>query len=228
MRCIIQMILMCLLVLNYTFANGGAASLDEMILHQKEGIKKAREAKERKDLSKDLDKIFSEMIATQEEELKRLNKIRKSFYPEIEKSSEEFGKIGKDVRKEFEQMEYEMGKIFNKLRSQFDKMESTALNEPKIEIREDKKSYDIQAEVPGIEPENIKVKMVKNTLTIEGKREEETRRQGETKTSTEISYGEFKRTIPLDEKVDPSTLKIDYKNGIITVHIEKDLRRPRA
>ena len=87
MKIITKILFICLFIINQSYANGGKASLDEMILHHEEGLKKTKKAKKNDELTKDLDKIFSEMIASQEKEIKRLKKIRKNFYPSIKEAS---------------------------------------------------------------------------------------------------------------------------------------------
>jgi HSP20 family molecular chaperone IbpA len=188
----LKTITLALLTLQYAFGNGGATALDEMILHKNEGIKKAKHAREKEKLSNDLDKIFSEMIENQKKEVARLKKMRRKFFPKVDEPQRGFTQRG-----------------------------SISLGYPKIEIKEDKKYYDITAELPGILPQNINIQIKENFIVIEGERLKEIKKRNQKIRSTEINYGEFKRSIPLDHKVNPATLKTENKNGLLIIHVEK-------
>jgi HSP20 family protein len=217
----IKLIIMAVLTIPYAGANGGTTALDEMILHKKEGIRKAKNAREKEKLPKDLDKFFSEMVESQKREMARLEKMREKFYPEIEKSSKDMFEVENDLKNEFDQIQNQMDKIITKLKSQFHKIESASLGLPKVEIKEDPKSYDITAEIPGVEAQDVKVSVKENGVLIEGEKILKTSRKDQNMTSTEISYGDFKRSIELDHKVDPKTLKTENKNGLLLIHLEK-------
>jgi HSP20 family protein len=92
---------------------------------------------------------------------------------------------------------------------------------PRVEIKEDEKLYDIKAEVPGIARDDINVIVKQNDLIITGKRGSEVKRSSETSTSSEFYYGDYERIIHLNDKVDPKSVKTEYKDGIISIHLNK-------
>ncbi len=81
------------------------------------------------------------------------------------------------------------------------------IREPLVDIIEKDDELEIVAEVPGAKKEDIKVSATQDYLTISAKRE-----------APETKY--FKR-IKLPAKVDPSTAKAKYNNGILQVNIKK-------
>lgn len=92
---------------------------------------------------------------------------------------------------------------------------------PKVEIKEKAKGYVVCAEVPGMKEKDISVELRDNSLIIEGERRVEVNEEKDDYTSSEFSYGSFYRTIPLSEEVNGDTVKASYKDGILTVELEK-------
>lgn len=92
---------------------------------------------------------------------------------------------------------------------------------PKVEIREKDNSYLISAEVPGMSEKDISVTLKDNKLILEGERKSESKKEEKGNYMSEFHYGSFYRSIPLNDEVDPDKVKAAYKDGILTVSIEK-------
>ena len=73
--------MLCLLLSGFSFANGGAAALDQMMLHHKNGIEKAKAAKV-KNSNPEVDKYFDDMILSFEKDLKKMDEMKTRLYPE--------------------------------------------------------------------------------------------------------------------------------------------------
>ena len=80
----------------------------------------------------------------------------------------------------------------------------SAGREPMVDVMEDEKAYKIFAELPGVEKESIKLDATENRITIET--------AGEKK---------FQKSIELESAVDPDSSKASYKNGVLSVELEK-------
>ncbi len=98
---------------------------------------------------------------------------------------------------------------------------------PRVEIKEKDKHYTVSAEVPGIKESDINVTLKDNNLILEGERKSESKKEEEGYFSSEFSYGSFYRSIPLDEEVNPDTVKASYKDGILTVELDKVKSTPQ-
>ena len=98
---------------------------------------------------------------------------------------------------------------------------------PRVEIKEKDKHYTVSAEVPGIKESDIHVTLKDNNLILEGERKSESKKEEEGYFSSEFSYGSFYRSIPLDEEVNPDTVKASYKDGILTVELDKVKSTPQ-
>ena len=109
----------------------------------------------------------------------------------------------------------EMNNLFNKF--DFGSIDSL----PKVEIKRHAKSISILAEVPGMTEKDINVTLKDNVLVLEGERKSESTEEENDYSFSEFSYGSFYRTIPLDEDVNPDSVKASYKDGILKVELEK-------
>jgi HSP20 family protein len=95
--------------------------------------------------------------------------------------------------------------------------------EPKFELREQPQGYEVMADVPGMDQKDVKVGVLNNVLTISATRQQQvdqTNRKGRV-ISSEFDYGSFARSIRFDKEVDPKSLRVDFKNGVVDVHVNK-------
>lgn len=94
--------------------------------------------------------------------------------------------------------------------------------EPKIDVTDSKDSVKVIAEMPGINEENIDLKISEEGyLTISGQKQHTSENSDKNSYFSEISYGMFKRTIPLPWDLDYHMADADYENGVLTVNIPK-------
>ena len=94
--------------------------------------------------------------------------------------------------------------------------------EPKIDISDNKESVKVVAEMPGIKEDDIDLKISEDGyLTISGEKQNVTEENIKNNYFKEISYGMFKRTIPLPWDLDYDAASADYENGVLTLCIPK-------
>lgn len=88
---------------------------------------------------------------------------------------------------------------------------------PAIEtsIDKDGKKFRCQVMLPGIEPKDVNIQVLGNTLTISGERSSTKETKESNYLHREISYGSFERQIELPEGVDKDKLAAEYRNGIL-------------
>lgn len=100
---------------------------------------------------------------------------------------------------------------------------------PACDVVEDAGSVKIVAELPGVKPEEVKVSIENNTLTIRGEKQQVTEddKAGQVH-RYERRYGSFERTFALPSTVDAEKIDARYDNGVLTVELPKVERaRPR-
>jgi HSP20 family protein len=87
----------------------------------------------------------------------------------------------------------------------------------------------LKADLPDIDPKNVGIQVENSTLTLKGERKFEQEKNGKGFHRIERSYGSFVRAFSLPETVDSEHVKADYKNGVLTVTIQKkEVAKPRT
>lgn len=92
---------------------------------------------------------------------------------------------------------------------------------PKIDISEDEKNIFVEAEVPGIPKENLKLVLQDNILTLSGEKKQEEVKKEKNYHRTERSYGSFSRSFSLPVEVDQNKVDAKFEDGILKVTLEK-------
>lgn len=92
---------------------------------------------------------------------------------------------------------------------------------PAVDIKENKDSFVIVADIPGVEPKDIEVHMENGILTIKGEKESEKKEEREGYKRVERSYGSFYRRFSLPDSADPDKITAKSNNGVLEVTIGK-------
>lgn len=91
---------------------------------------------------------------------------------------------------------------------------------PQVEMFERDGNFVIQADLPGIKKDDVKVEITDHQLTVEGERKDEREEKGEGFFRSERTYGSFFRQIPLPEGVDTKKAKAEFKNGVLEISMD--------
>ena len=92
---------------------------------------------------------------------------------------------------------------------------------PAVNVYEQGDGIVLMAEVPGIEPEQLDLTVLGDSVTLKGQRREEDLPDGERFYRRERPVGSFTRTVTLPEAVNGDSVQAEYKNGVLTVRMEK-------
>ena len=90
---------------------------------------------------------------------------------------------------------------------------------PQLEVFQRGQEIVVRADLPGLNKDNVRVDVEDDVLTISGERREENEENREGFFRSERSYGQFYRSIPLPENVDPSSIKASFNDGVLEVTI---------
>eukprot|EP01080_Neovahlkampfia_damariscottae_P006794 gene6794-10958_t len=90
-----------------------------------------------------------------------------------------------------------------------------------MDIRETDKEYQLSAEVPGINKEDLTVDYEGSNLTVAGEKSQRKETKDMRSHIVERSYGNFKRTLRFPENACFDKLKAKYENGVLDIHIPK-------
>ena len=90
---------------------------------------------------------------------------------------------------------------------------------PAIEVSQQDNKYNIKAELPGLEPKDVKVEVENDSLVIQGERKSESEEKKAGVQRTERQYGYFYRSIPLPEGANVEQAQAKFHNGVLEISI---------
>ncbi|PYQ14485.1 MAG: molecular chaperone [Acidobacteria bacterium] len=106
-------------------------------------------------------------------------------------------------------------------RSQYGGSADAGTWSPAVDIFETSESVVVAAELPGLSPSEIEVRIAENMLTLKGERKLEKGIEQENYHRIERSYGSFSRSLPLPPGIKPSEARAEYRLGILHIQIPK-------
>jgi HSP20 family protein len=96
------------------------------------------------------------------------------------------------------------------------------------DVSEDANGIQISMEVPGVDPDEVRLSLENNILSISGEKKHQMEQSNERVHRFERTYGTFERTFVLPNTVDPEQIEARYENGVLFVTIAKAERaKPR-
>lgn len=97
---------------------------------------------------------------------------------------------------------------------------------PTIDVRDSGAELIVEAEIPGLKKDDITLELVGRRLLIRGEKKisREQHNAGGSYIS-ECRYGSFARNILLPCDVNDGTIRADLKNGVLFVHLQKQLHQ---
>jgi HSP20 family protein len=98
---------------------------------------------------------------------------------------------------------------------------STRTWAPAVDIYETADSIVLKAELPGIDPKDVDVRVEDNTLFLKGERRFEKEVKEENYHRVERSYGSFARSFSLPNSIDTDKVEAEYKDGVLTLNMPK-------
>lgn len=97
---------------------------------------------------------------------------------------------------------------------------------PRVDYHETDKEYAIQAELPGIPKEKVKVETHDDKLVLSGEVDHQHKQDKETASGkrvylSERRWGKFERVIPLPPNADKQNIHASMENGILSLIVPK-------
>ena len=90
-----------------------------------------------------------------------------------------------------------------------------------VELHEKDNEYCVRAELPGVKKEDLDIDIDKNHLTINAKKEEETKEDTKGFRKSEFRYGEFSRTVYFPQEIDVDKTTANLEHGILAITAPK-------
>jgi HSP20 family protein len=92
---------------------------------------------------------------------------------------------------------------------------------PAVDIFEQDGNIVLKAELPGVDPKDVEVRVENNVLTLRGERRFENEVKRESFHRIERSYGSFGRSFTLPNVIDTEKIKAEFKDGVLRMTLPK-------
>jgi len=92
---------------------------------------------------------------------------------------------------------------------------------PIVDTYEEDDTIVINAELPGVNKDDVSIDIKDNVLSIKGVRNYEQKIKEENYYRQERCYGKFHRAFTLPDAVDPNRIEASYKDGVLKIKIPK-------
>jgi HSP20 family protein len=90
-----------------------------------------------------------------------------------------------------------------------------------VDVSEDKESFIVQAELPGMDPKDVDVNISGNMLTVKGEKKKEEEKKDEHRHSMERYYGSFQRSFQLPANVNTDKIDATFEKGVLKITLPK-------
>lgn len=99
---------------------------------------------------------------------------------------------------------------------------------PLVDIKEDSDKFVVMADIPGVDPNQIKITMENQVLAIEGEKVFEKQEEKDNYTRKERFEGRFYRQFTLPASADSEKVTAQCRNGVLAITIpKKEQAKPR-
>ncbi len=91
-----------------------------------------------------------------------------------------------------------------------------------VDLWENENEYVVQASLPGIKPEDVRISVQNNVLTLEGERKDDReRKDGEHSLYREHRYGTFSRSFGFNSPIDADQAQAHFEHGVLRLTVPK-------
>ena len=92
---------------------------------------------------------------------------------------------------------------------------------PSMDIVEMNEKYQLTAELPGVDENDIDISFLDGLLTISGEKKEMNDEENKNYHLGERWFGKFQRSFPLPANIDWVSIEASFKDGLLTINIPK-------
>ena len=92
---------------------------------------------------------------------------------------------------------------------------------PRIDVKEDDVSYEISAELPGLEEKDIEISVADGSLVLRGEKSSDSEEKEGKYFRQERIYGRFERAFHLPDGVEAEKIEAKFKNGVLAITLPK-------
>lgn len=98
-----------------------------------------------------------------------------------------------------------------------------------LDVQLEKDDYLIRANVPGLKPEEVRLEIIDNTVTVSGEIQSERQEKEANYLLQERRYGQFSRSVSLPTAVNAAKAEATIEHGVLTLRLPKaEEAKPKA
>lgn len=117
------------------------------------------------------------------------------------------------------QMDRMINQVFGRSPMGMLRGESMQAMMPTVEVYMTEHDVIVNAELPGIDPKEVNVEISEDSIILTGEMKQEKEIQEDAYYSSERSFGQFRRIIPLPAPIKDQEAKASFKNGLLTLRM---------
>ena len=126
-----------------------------------------------------------------------------------------------NIEKEFSRLFNSFGNRFGLTSENGNEEYENAVWMPLTDITENKDSYVLELDIPGVPKENVKISYTNGQLSISGDRSQEKESKDKNYYRMERSYGKFFRSFNLPQEIKEDGIEAKFKDGQLTITVPK-------
>jgi HSP20 family protein len=130
-----------------------------------------------------------------------------------------------DPFREMETMQRQMNRLFDQMMSYGGNEAPNDITSfsfvPAAEIHETPDQIQLKMEIPGVEAQDLDVKVTAEAVAIRGERKSEMQQDDKGVRRSEFRYGTFQRVIPLPARIQNDKVQAEFKNGVLCLTLPK-------
>lgn len=92
---------------------------------------------------------------------------------------------------------------------------------PRLDVAETDASYQVAAELPGVDPAEVTVTVTDGRLVIKGEKKAEKEEKGKDWHRVERSYGSFQRAVDLPLAIAEDKVQAEFSKGVLKITLPK-------
>ncbi len=92
---------------------------------------------------------------------------------------------------------------------------------PVTDLRDLGDKYQVEAEMPGLDKDDLEIELRDDNIVIDGEKTEEKEEEGEDFIRKERGYTSFHRQLPLPDEVKAEEIAASFENGLLMIDLPK-------
>jgi HSP20 family protein len=98
---------------------------------------------------------------------------------------------------------------------------------PGLDVEENDKEVIVSVDLPGVDEDDIDVRLEGDLLTVSGEKREEHEHSDRGWSHVERSYGRFQRSVALDTEVKAEEARASFRKGVLRITLPKSENQKR-